>query len=99
MAVSFDTIIFDMGGLVDLTGNPTRITVRQGGLYLVVAHGEFAAAAGIYNSRLRKNGATFLASQTVEMNTTDVACPPWPGWRRATMWSLWWGITSPPGHS
>lgn len=42
-AITFTAVEYDPLGLVNLGANPTRITVKESGLYLISAGGEWAA--------------------------------------------------------
>lgn len=57
-AVTFDTEGFDTDAMHDPATNPTRLTAKTAGLYLVFGYVNFGAnAVGIRQAYIRKNGA------------------------------------------
>lgn len=74
-AVSFDTEVEDTNGMVDIAGNPTRITAATAGVYLVTAC--VVWAAGVAEARLlafiRQGGTATLVSDERSTLTTEGA--------------------------
>lgn len=61
-AAIFDTEIADTDTMIDIAGNPTRITITTAGTYLVTTSITWASnATGQRNTYIRKNGTTVVA--------------------------------------
>lgn len=62
--ISWETEVFDNDGMVDLVGQPTRITFTRAGLYVVNLHARTTGLRSDYRrvfGQLRLNGATIIA--------------------------------------
>ena len=70
--ISFDTELYDIGGLHDPTTNPTRLTIKSAGVYLVAAAADCEYPDPQANfAYIQKNSTTTLAFQALNHTTSD----------------------------
>ena len=73
-ALTFNSERYDYGGLHDPASNPSRLTAKKAGVYIITASILWAsAAAGARGLYLKLNGTTLLA-QEFEMHATTGYC-------------------------
>lgn len=69
VSLTFNTEVFDNGGMHDNVANNTRITFPTAGVYIIGASAVMqAAAANTFYGRIYMNGATDICYQVVENN-------------------------------
>jgi hypothetical protein len=58
-AITFTTEVLDEGAMIDIAGQPTRVTITSDGWYLAVSHADWATTAtyGSRNTSIRLNGS------------------------------------------
>jgi len=70
-AIPFDTVIYDPSGLWAASPNPTRLTIKQAGIYVIVAQCQFGASAtGSRIVYLNKNGSSFNTNTHIAVSGT-----------------------------
>lgn len=62
-AINYQTEEIDNDAMIDVGGNPTRITIKTAGVYRITANGKWAITSGGVNWYLRKNGTDQLTTQ------------------------------------
>ncbi len=73
-AISFDTELFDTNALVNIGGNPTRITIATSGSYVFGAHVLWDNAAGRRFLYITKNGSSELTGCDIHTSNEEAEC-------------------------
>lgn len=71
--VTFDSERYDTDGIHDTVTNPSRLTCRTAGKYMIGAHIAFGASTASLQVLIRLNGTTYLASQQTPVASTQMS--------------------------
>ncbi len=62
LAIPFEAANYDVGGLFDLAGNPTRLTIRKPGVYIIISELTLVVAnSGYFTCWIQLNGVEQIA--------------------------------------